>query len=296
MLGFRHFSSSEHTAYRFGFNGKEKDDEVKGNGNQQDYGLRTYDPRIAKFLSVDPLSASYAALTPYQFASNTPIWAIDLDGAEAWVYTETDGVGHAFIVVPSADDVNELVVYSYGRYNGSTTPSLGGFGPVGDGVLIRKQGQSAKEFIKERLSLGGGETTFVFELPKAEAAKIREHYDAQFNSGKELPNGSKAKEKYGDEGRIIDQYVLAPILGQDASNCVTMTREGVEKGRSLEGFTSSGDGGAYIDLRNQIDPKTFGALLWMMSVQDATENPADRNILHVTPYKKEEYNVKTKGN
>jgi len=32
---------------------------------------------------VDPLTKSYPMLTPYQFASNTPIWAIDLDGLEA---------------------------------------------------------------------------------------------------------------------------------------------------------------------------------------------------------------------
>ena len=36
------------------------------------------------FLSVDPLTKSYPMLTPYQFASNTPIQAIDLDGLEAY--------------------------------------------------------------------------------------------------------------------------------------------------------------------------------------------------------------------
>jgi len=69
-------------AYRYGFNGKENDDEVKGEGNQQDYGMRIYDPRIAKFLSVDPLTVSYPKLTPYQFAGNMPIKFIDLDGGE----------------------------------------------------------------------------------------------------------------------------------------------------------------------------------------------------------------------
>ncbi len=68
--------------YRFGFNGKENDNEVKGNGNQQDYGFRIYDPRIGKFLSVDPLTKQYPMLTPYQFASNCPISGIDLDGLE----------------------------------------------------------------------------------------------------------------------------------------------------------------------------------------------------------------------
>jgi hypothetical protein len=36
-------------SYRYGFNGKENDNEVKGAGNQQDYGMRIYDPRWGSF-------------------------------------------------------------------------------------------------------------------------------------------------------------------------------------------------------------------------------------------------------
>jgi RHS repeat-associated protein len=71
--------------YRYGFNGKENDNEIKGEGNQQDYGMRVYDPRIGKFLSVDPLTQSYPWYTPYQFAGNTPIQAVDLDGLEEYM-------------------------------------------------------------------------------------------------------------------------------------------------------------------------------------------------------------------
>lgn len=78
MVGRKWNSSS----YRYGFNGKENDNEIKGEGNQQDYGLRIYDPRLGKFLSVDPLTASYPWYTPYQFAGNMPIKFIDLDGGE----------------------------------------------------------------------------------------------------------------------------------------------------------------------------------------------------------------------
>ena len=46
--------------YKFGFNGKLNDNEVKGGlGNQQDYGMRIYDPRVGRFLSVDPLIKDY---------------------------------------------------------------------------------------------------------------------------------------------------------------------------------------------------------------------------------------------
>ncbi|WP_207513114.1 RHS repeat domain-containing protein [Longitalea luteola] len=68
--------------YKFGFNGKMNDNEVKGLGNQQDYGMRISDPRIGRFLSVDPLTKGYPELTPYQFAGNSPMANIDLDGGE----------------------------------------------------------------------------------------------------------------------------------------------------------------------------------------------------------------------
>ena len=73
-------------AYRYGFNGKEKDDELKGEGNSINYEARMQDTRIGRFLSIDPLTKSFPHYSPYQFAGNTPIQAIDLDGAEEYHY------------------------------------------------------------------------------------------------------------------------------------------------------------------------------------------------------------------
>jgi len=73
--------------YRYGFNGKENDKDM-GEG-VQDYGMRIYDARIGKFLSVDPLTKDYAFYTPYQFAGNMPISCIDLDGCEPTGYSFT---------------------------------------------------------------------------------------------------------------------------------------------------------------------------------------------------------------
>ena len=70
---------SHHT---FGFNGQEKDNEIKGAGNSYDFGERIYDPRVVRFLSVDPLTKEYPWYTPYQFAGNKPIVFIDRDGLE----------------------------------------------------------------------------------------------------------------------------------------------------------------------------------------------------------------------
>ena len=55
---------------------------MKGQGDQYDYGMRMYDPRVGRFLSLDPLTKKYAGLTPYQYTSNSPIAGIDMDGKE----------------------------------------------------------------------------------------------------------------------------------------------------------------------------------------------------------------------
>jgi RHS repeat-associated protein len=55
LLPGRNYSSG---SYRFGFQGQEKDDEVHGStGTSINYEYRTYDPRIARFMSIDPLTA-----------------------------------------------------------------------------------------------------------------------------------------------------------------------------------------------------------------------------------------------
>ncbi|MCU7549877.1 hypothetical protein OCK74_12165 [Chitinophagaceae bacterium LB-8] len=41
--------------YRYGFNGKENDNEVKGDGNSLDFGGRIYDPRLGRWHSTDPV-------------------------------------------------------------------------------------------------------------------------------------------------------------------------------------------------------------------------------------------------
>jgi RHS repeat-associated protein len=80
IMPARKYSASN--LYRYGFNGKENDNDVKGEGNQIDYGKRVYDSRIGRFLSTDPLTSQFPYYTPYQYAGNKPIWAMDLDGAE----------------------------------------------------------------------------------------------------------------------------------------------------------------------------------------------------------------------
>ena len=74
------------SGYRYGFNGKENDKDISEGG--QDYGMRIYDARLGKFLSVDPIANSYPWYTPYQFAGNDVMRCVDLDGLEPSMRTE----------------------------------------------------------------------------------------------------------------------------------------------------------------------------------------------------------------
>jgi RHS repeat-associated protein len=67
-----------------------RDDDVKekvstttkteGTGNSYDFGARIYDPRVGRFLSLDPMMNRFPWQSPYLFAGNDPIGFIDFEG------------------------------------------------------------------------------------------------------------------------------------------------------------------------------------------------------------------------
>jgi RHS repeat-associated protein len=79
LLPNRHEAESE---YRYGFQGQEKDDEIKGEGNSLNYKYRMHDPRVGRFFAVDPLTASYPWNSPYAFSENRVIDGVELEGLE----------------------------------------------------------------------------------------------------------------------------------------------------------------------------------------------------------------------
>ncbi|QXP58419.1 RHS repeat domain-containing protein [Olleya sp. HaHaR_3_96] len=109
LLPNRHGSSD---SYRYGFQGQEKDDEIKGEGNSINYKFRMYDPRVMRFFAVDPMVHSYPYYSPYQFSGNTPIMSTELEGLEPQVDGNSNLVGYTImkdIVGPSyiADYLND---------------------------------------------------------------------------------------------------------------------------------------------------------------------------------------------
>ncbi len=74
------------SGYRFGFNGMERDDEAKGEGNSYDFGARIYDSRLGRWMSLDPLMTKHPDLSPYNYVSNSPLTMIDPDGKDNIIY------------------------------------------------------------------------------------------------------------------------------------------------------------------------------------------------------------------
>jgi RHS repeat-associated protein len=111
-------------AYRYGFNGMEKDDEVKDNSNSYDFGARMYDPRLARWLSTDAFEIKYPSVSPYCAMLNTPIIAIDPDGNDVIIFVEESKTlpnglqvssGHTAIAVELYEEVEKGVWRKTGK-------------------------------------------------------------------------------------------------------------------------------------------------------------------------------------
>lgn len=73
--------------YRYGYQGSEHDDEIKGNGNSYTTQYRFLDPRLGRWLSLDALSSKYPSMSPYTSMNNSPITTNDVTGTEGtdWI-------------------------------------------------------------------------------------------------------------------------------------------------------------------------------------------------------------------
>jgi len=76
--------------YRYGYQGQEEDDDVKGNGKSDNYKYRMHDPRTGRFFAIDPLFKEFPHNSPYAFSENRVIDAIELEGMESKPVNITD--------------------------------------------------------------------------------------------------------------------------------------------------------------------------------------------------------------
>jgi len=209
-------------AERFGFNGKELDTEGMGGGSSTyDYGFRIYNAALGKFLSVDPLSKNYPWYTPYQFAGNSPIIFIDLDGLEEFKYEIPQG--NAMLEYISS---SEILSEIYSRVTVPERKSI-----VHVGMLSREQYQGRS---------GWGGTTFppdqLFEI-----AQFVKSYDQMLKYNEDYPDNKQSvssliADNYNKYKAILGAINLTPdeiINSKDPLYAIILNSD------DLKGFGSS---------------------------------------------------------
>lgn len=176
---------------------------MKGEGGQQDYGMRIYDPRLGRFLSIYPLARSYPWYTSYQFIGNMPIVAIDLDGSEEQIVSaklansaqfgtvlevlQQSKIVHSFLKKFSAQNNYVLVYTSFSperanpfgdsyidpNWNGSTRLISSEIELRKDWVASNIEYSEVEKYIKEGkkiIVIGIAEPNLNFETEQAEGA------------------------------------------------------------------------------------------------------------------------------
>ncbi len=167
--------------YRYGFQGQEMDDEIKGEGNSLNYTFRMHDPRVGRFLSLDPLAPQYPHNSPFAFAENRVIDGIELEGLE--FLNKDDAMvesrfGGTFIKVENVQHLTQSRINLFNLLGKNS---------------VNYRGETVIGFDTE-LAIG-----FQTKLNDAKSKEIK----ALFHFGKEKPGG-KAKLSYKDfEIRIV---------------------------------------------------------------------------------------------
>lgn len=155
----------EKIEYRFAFNGKEKDNETYGDGNEYDYDARIYNPRLGRWFSVDPLYKGHSYVSPFKSLCNNPIVFIDPDGRVEYetvtIKSEKTGKSITIKKVVSQD------VMTDGKYQSYYDAEEGKFQPINkyydfetilsrtitaDGRIVETKSKRIMYENKERLS------------------------------------------------------------------------------------------------------------------------------------------------
>jgi RHS repeat-associated protein len=229
----RKFSAS--SLYRYGFNGKENDNDVKGEGNQQDYGMRIYDPRLGKFLSVDPLTKDYPSWSPYPFAMNSPTSGVDLDGLEYYYSADGRFLGN----IGTSQDVyraDRLSSQEVDCGDGTKGWELKPVNPVNLNITHDKFQRSANVVLQEGLSQDSKEYLWVAHTNNNNAKAQKESFSdlilSDYSSVKDKsPLSDKIKEKnknYYNRAKYARASVIDVLSGNPDPTGGAMFWDGVD--------------------------------------------------------------------
>ena len=235
--------------YRYGFNGMEKDDELKGEGNSIDFGERLLDTRTGRWFKTDKVSKPW--LSPYQYGDNNPVNNVDSDGNdEIHFYYKTqqmldrDGKAYTQLTLQSEIIKNnaehtffihspEGATVQFHPFKSDKTPNLGSTTAY-DNQLPLSKGVS---FFFGMFEKGVDDNAYLGTLLKA-APEIMEHYKNVRQDGMRFQGAANRASSVdfaetvikGEEAAyaIVDGYYLVKGLSKFAVKSLAKNSKGVD--------------------------------------------------------------------
>ena len=219
--------------YRYGFQGQEKDDEVKGEGNSINYKFRMHDPRIGRFFAVDPLANEYPHNSPYAFSENVVINAVELEGLEKRFIYDVYKKGGMTITkwshTKTVESLNEKYEYVYRHWN-----------PDGKTYEEKTFSKNAYELDENK---GFYDNLIDYNLNEGN------YWDAFVWSVKKKDQAIKGPEGMGEGLKLIGATVGTILSGgvlAGASGVVAVSSASVGLILSLDDFTTVGEEDSFI--------------------------------------------------
>ncbi len=256
--------------YRYGFNGKEKLNEISGEGNSYDYGARVNDTRLGRWFAVDAKDKPW--ISPYNFVSNSPTNRIDPDGKDdihfyfiTTTTVKTYGIGvnartvslRQTIAVVEIEKTNGPDKFYHHRSSIVIDPAFGG----------NSYSDKKTEFFPFDLDSRSGLTTTtmpfslgLYERDDRDVHTLSKYYD-QFSAFKEYldkrlkdprvkwsENGKNYKNIFFPNRANFKFWGTVSSYSETIANCLMVVRMGVGlflKGGSVTSFcVASSEGGA----------------------------------------------------
>ena len=236
--------------YRYGFNGMEKDDEVKGEGNSINFGARIHDPRVGRWLSKDPKWKLFANISPYTYSSNNPVYYKDKAGE---------------VIEPATDksktSFNNAVLKVFGEGEVANMLTITGDKLEGISMEDYQRGIESLNDVDQRAAFRGlvlaanDETVFMLDVVNSEETTL---FQGESRKGSEFPQGIGIGEQ---DNTYVDE--LNPPRVDIAVN---EDKDGVRKNATLR-----------TGVKRSKEAMILGSVISAFSLHNNNENVAEVN-------------------
>ena len=179
--------------WTYTFSAKEKDSET----GLSYFGSRYYSSDLSIWLSVDPMVAKYASLSPYVYCANNPVKLVDPNGEEVWI-PDPDGN----LIAQENDNYETLA------------------------ILLHCSNRKAKKILKSQGYENGVNKDDVVKLDNRYTRSINASCDQSLTDEEAISYSQQLERKgYGEEA--IEEELRTKACPQDLYNCWSAAIAGI---------------------------------------------------------------------